>query len=410
MEAIKYSNTTNDEDNISKLPDFLIHHILSFVDVKQAVQTCILSKRWRYIWTSLPFLRFDDYADSLDFVEYVLSLRDNRCFDIRRFHLLRGRGSYGCNFIDRLRRWIIVVGRSNVEDIDVEFSGDISDEEDELHVPSCVSTCKSLTKLELYLSKCKISLPNSISLPRLKCLKLYKPSFDHDELITKLCTNSPFLEHLDLCGVSSTAPLNINISSLTLKHFELRISYHNSIHNTLRLCAPNLVYLVLSNLDYMLLEDVSSLVTADVGVQLKPRKPRKLKAEFPTIHAPDTLKSLKSLHNVKDLTMSFLPIKDVRRVQEILQEQPFQFSNLQRLKLQNISLSTDSMHAIASLVKISPIIESLKLEICQDVETGDNYNDSDTDESEPDEGSDLGSEPEQEMESDPHTSEVGSHE
>ncbi|KAI3872181.1 hypothetical protein MKW98_011673, partial [Papaver atlanticum] len=59
----------------------------------------------------------------------------------------------------------------------------------------------------------------------------------------------------------------------------------------------------------MLLEDVSSLVTADVRIQVKPRKPRKLKAEFPTIHAPDTLKSLKSLHNVKDITMSFQPLK-----------------------------------------------------------------------------------------------------
>ncbi|KAI3872180.1 hypothetical protein MKW98_011672, partial [Papaver atlanticum] len=56
---------------------------------------------------------------------------------------------------------------------------------------------------------------------------------------------------------------------------------------------------------------------------------------------------------------------DVRRVQEILQKKPFHFSNLQRLKLQKIILSTDSMHAIASLVKISPIIESLKLELCQ---------------------------------------------
>ncbi|KAI3872182.1 hypothetical protein MKW98_011674, partial [Papaver atlanticum] len=121
MEAInsQYSNTTNDEDNISKLPDFLIHHILSFVDVKQAVQTCILSKIWRTIWTSLPYLTFDGYTYILDFIESVLSLRDNRCSDIRRFHLLRGHWSYGCSFIDHLCRWIIVVVRCNVEDIDV---------------------------------------------------------------------------------------------------------------------------------------------------------------------------------------------------------------------------------------------------------------------------------------------------
>ncbi|XP_026410252.1 putative F-box/LRR-repeat protein At5g41840 [Papaver somniferum] len=423
MEAInsQNSNTTIDEDNINKLPDLLIHHILSFVKVKQAFQTCILSKRWRYIWTSLPFMNFDIsdlpqqsyrchyHLDRL--VDNVLSLRDNRCFDMRRFHLIGGYAAI--KSISHLHRWIISVARSNVEDIYVQFNGSYNNNDREFRVPDCVFTCKSLTKLELDLSmSCKIILPNFISLPRLRYLKLNNPSFDHDAL-TKLCTNFPLLEHLDSSGISSyeplninisshtlkhlslgvansSAPLNITISSLSLKHFEVHIGYHNSIHNTLRLCAANLVYLVLSNLDYMLLEDVSSLVTADVGVQLKPRK---LNAKFWRIHAPDTLKSLKSLHNVKDLTISLQPLKDVIRVQELLQEQPFEFSNLQRLKLQNISHSTDSMHAIASLVKISPIIESIKLELCQDVETSYNYNYSDTD-------------AEQEMESDPHTGEA----
>ncbi|RZC54057.1 hypothetical protein C5167_012917 [Papaver somniferum] len=410
----------------SKLPDLLIHHILSFVKVKQAVQTCILSKRWRYIWTSLPFLNFDIsdlpqqsyrcnyHLDRL--VDNVLSLRDNRCFDMRRFHLIGGYAAF--KSISHLRRWIIGVARSNVEDIYVQFYGSYNNNDREFRVLDCVFTCNLLTKLELDLStSCKIILPNFISLPRLRYLKLNNPSFDYDAL-TKLCNNCPLLEHLDLSGIrnseplninisshtlkhlslgvaNSSAPLNITISSLSLKHFEVHIGYHSSIHNTLRLCAPNLVYLVLSNLDYMLLEDVSSLVRADVGVQLKPRK---LNAKFWRIHAQDTLKSLKSLRNVKDLTISLRPLKDVRRVQELLQEQPFEFSNLQRLKLQNISPSKDSMHAIASLVKISPIIESIKLELCQDVETNYsynhnyNYNHSDTD-------------AEQEMESDPHTGE-----
>ncbi|KAI3872187.1 hypothetical protein MKW98_011679 [Papaver atlanticum] len=405
MEAIKKPRyNTNDDDQISKLPDFLIHHILSFVDIKQSVQTCILSKRWGNIWTSLPFLTFDrsvlsegGYPRFLDFVDYVLSLRDNRCFDIRRFHLLGGYGTYRCNFMDRLHRWIIVVARSNVEDLEVQYTGDISDDDDDFQVPSCVTTCKSLTKLELNLwTHGKIFLSNSISLPRLKYLKLKNTSFNHDELLTKLCSSCPVLEHLDLSGVSSTTPLNITISSLTLKHFELHIDYHKSIHNTLRLCAPNLVYLVLSNLDCMLLEDVSSLVTADVRVQAKSRQ---LNAELPTIHAPDTLEFLKALHNVKYLTISFRPVlKDVRGLQELLEKQPFQFSNLQSLKLQKISLSTNSMQVIASLLKISPIIESLALELCQYAKFDHGY--------ESDEGLNSGSESEQEMESDQHTGET----
>ncbi|KAI3852146.1 hypothetical protein MKX03_015606 [Papaver bracteatum] len=65
----------------------------------------------------------------------------------------------------------------------------------------------------------------------------------------------------------------------------------------------------------MLLEDVSSLFKADVGVQVKPRK--LLNVEFPSVNAAeDTLESLKALHNVKELTLSFQPLKDVENSDE----------------------------------------------------------------------------------------------
>lgn len=49
------------EDRISRLPDDLIHHILSFTHTKLAVQTCILSKRWQHIWATLPHLNLYKY-------------------------------------------------------------------------------------------------------------------------------------------------------------------------------------------------------------------------------------------------------------------------------------------------------------------------------------------------------------
>ncbi|XP_017238197.1 putative F-box/FBD/LRR-repeat protein At4g03220 [Daucus carota subsp. sativus] len=72
-----------DEDRISRLPDELIHRVLSFVDAKQAVQTCVLSKRWELVWTSLPFLRFGLYNYHKPivvskFMRHVLSNRNDQ--------------------------------------------------------------------------------------------------------------------------------------------------------------------------------------------------------------------------------------------------------------------------------------------------------------------------------------------
>ncbi|KAJ0666249.1 putative F-box domain, leucine-rich repeat domain superfamily, F-box-like domain superfamily [Helianthus annuus] len=70
-------------DRLSSLPDDLIHKILSFVSIKQAVETSVLSFRWRFIWTSMPYLSFSsEYFCMLlkfsGFVEHVLLGRNNQ--------------------------------------------------------------------------------------------------------------------------------------------------------------------------------------------------------------------------------------------------------------------------------------------------------------------------------------------
>ncbi|KAL1810502.1 hypothetical protein ACET3Z_027492 [Daucus carota] len=72
-----------DEDRISRLPDELIHKILSFVDAKQAVETGTLSRRWRLLWTTLPFLSFGPYQNSEPknvgkLIRHVLSKRNHQ--------------------------------------------------------------------------------------------------------------------------------------------------------------------------------------------------------------------------------------------------------------------------------------------------------------------------------------------
>jgi hypothetical protein len=46
-------------DRLSALPDCLLHTIMSSLKARQAVQTCVLSRRWRHLWRSVPCLDVD---------------------------------------------------------------------------------------------------------------------------------------------------------------------------------------------------------------------------------------------------------------------------------------------------------------------------------------------------------------
>ncbi|TVU24849.1 hypothetical protein EJB05_27309, partial [Eragrostis curvula] len=46
-------------DRISDLPDDLLLHVMFFLTLQEAVQTCLLSRRWKNVWASLMWLHFD---------------------------------------------------------------------------------------------------------------------------------------------------------------------------------------------------------------------------------------------------------------------------------------------------------------------------------------------------------------
>jgi hypothetical protein len=59
-EITETSLAGGDDDFIGALPDDVLRYLLSFLPSRNAVRTCVLAKRWRTLWKSVPALRIKD--------------------------------------------------------------------------------------------------------------------------------------------------------------------------------------------------------------------------------------------------------------------------------------------------------------------------------------------------------------
>uniref|UniRef100_A0A5B7BF76 F-box domain-containing protein n=1 Tax=Davidia involucrata TaxID=16924 RepID=A0A5B7BF76_DAVIN len=225
-------------DRISDLPDGILHHILSFLPIEFIAQTSVLSKRWRFLWRSYPFLDFSTVhppihnppintkrlhhlqTKAMEFVTTVLSRRDEDS-NIKTFRL-SGHLSLSC-LHDCIRR----VVKHSVEELELDVF--LSDHFD---LPRCLFACDSLKVLVLKPQtpnpKPEIRFPTShamvsTGLQSLQTLSLTCIQFrDSPTVVADLFSAScfPLLKTLflkDCKGID-----HLNISCPDLENLELR--------------------------------------------------------------------------------------------------------------------------------------------------------------------------------------------
>ncbi|XP_026382225.1 putative F-box/FBD/LRR-repeat protein At1g78760 isoform X2 [Papaver somniferum] len=335
-------------DRLSNLPESLIHHILSFIDMKYSVQTSVLSKRWRYIWTLLRTLSMhydysthrklhSDVDDYMYFVERVLMLRDNTC-DIQNFHLICHEDVEDFTEINfPLETWMLGVIRRKIQDLLLDLPLP-----QESNLPPCIFTCKTLTKLVLYCDSYKqtmVTLPNSFDLPNLRSLKLKWVAICDTDLTNKFLSSCPVLESL---AITRSFVNLTDINSPKLKYLTLKHNEYTAIGGqNVRFYAPLLKSFICESdmkheFDYAL-ENISSLVTCDITMAVDWIDKEEEPGAFEKFTAEDKV-------------MSDVP--------ELLDRHTFEYSNLRSLTLRPF-LSKECLPTITYLLKISPNIESL---------------------------------------------------
>ncbi|KAK3017567.1 hypothetical protein RJ639_006634, partial [Escallonia herrerae] len=261
-------NANGGIDRISGLPDEILYQILSFLPAKYAVLTCVLSKRWKYLWNFITNLDFDgssylnpnNYSEPPDlfcnFVDTVLENCNSAEIQTFRLHYHKTKIYHYCHKdIDhsRVSRWINDAISRNVMELDLDIHS--------LQLPCNFYSCETLTVLKLHTNSQRnvLVFPTSFCLPRLKILHIQSDSDLSDDITVNLFRNCPVLEDLFISAkFDYDRKMVYDISAPALKRLAMRLSVdsieeqeHKVVVN-----APNLEYL-----------DLHDEVLAEYGVQ-----------------------------------------------------------------------------------------------------------------------------------------------
>ncbi|KAH9651584.1 putative FBD-associated F-box protein [Citrus sinensis] len=207
--GVCYNVGGEDGDRLSNLPEPIIHHIFSFLETIDVVRASAVSRKWRYLWLSIPYLNFNVHnicSNPLerwslqttnekfkDFVNWVL-LFQNGSVSIHRFRL-------SClNRVDdyTFYRWIAVP----------------------IKLPRSLVTCESLVSLKLDFGNREhqgvLNLPTCVGFSRLKSLDLQHVEVLDYNLFREFLSSCPLLENLYTkeCFFHNFESLDISTTSL----------------------------------------------------------------------------------------------------------------------------------------------------------------------------------------------------
>ncbi|KAL5718476.1 hypothetical protein ACHQM5_011376 [Ranunculus cassubicifolius] len=272
------------EDRLSALPDEVIYHILSFLEMREVVKTCLLSNKWKCFWMSTPALRFDnggfdcdfpccDYHHTCSKCKACLMRRDrfkhfvNNVLNRRSSNLVKFQLEDQHKVNPALvNEWVNAALERKVQDLDISI-----DFTKILLLPEMLfSSDVKVLKLRL---KCNARVPNLMCAAAwIKKMDLEHVTLPDGNTNGELVLSFSALESLRVARCDITHLKVISISTPVLESLEMRkflTGKDRSWKCKIKTCTPNLKSLTV--LDYMWhvdsavnyhMENLSSIVRA----------------------------------------------------------------------------------------------------------------------------------------------------
>lgn len=217
-------------DRISNLFDDLLLKILSSLTSKDVVATMLLSKRWKFLWTMVPKLHFDDgfkdyfgeddvpYRVFQRYVDRFLVSHKSPVLETLKFRL-------GCwlSSTDDMSTWIRIAIARRVRELDIDRSFDADDYDFKL--PECPYTFEKLVVLKLHKS-ITLDVPGEVCLSSLKSLHLLSEQYRDEESHRKLLSGCPVLEELVFDKTRNNPVPSIYVIMPSLKRLSVLDTFH----------------------------------------------------------------------------------------------------------------------------------------------------------------------------------------
>ncbi|KAL3613179.1 hypothetical protein CASFOL_042965 [Castilleja foliolosa] len=185
-------------DRLTRLPQPILHNILSLLSQKDAVQTSLLSKSWRYLWHGRLNVEFRDEDMCLEenkefwsFVDKTLQRYLDQNLSLHKF--LVDIYHYEVDVV-LLQKWItVLIMNMGIKSLHLIFYCN-----DDFPLPLVVFQSESL--VELHLQHCNLSILKStdnVMLNNLQTLRLHYV-YITDEIFEKIISGCHLIENLDL--------------------------------------------------------------------------------------------------------------------------------------------------------------------------------------------------------------------
>ncbi|KAL3504729.1 hypothetical protein ACH5RR_034570 [Cinchona calisaya] len=342
------------EDRISQLPDDILILILSFLKLKEAAQTSVLSRRWPTLWVYNPRLEFDapkalqrtiqnfmvGKKERHNFVNWVNSIMQlHKGSTVDEFRLCFSLDKFSISQND-IAKWLDYSFKRKVQRLELDllkpYSSVSCDFPDRL-----LNTDIGLSTGLSHLNYCDSQLPGSIHFKPLRELILRCVNIT-GEAIEFFLHNCPFLEQLVVVESEKLGNLIVSGPSLMLKHLQIELCPNVE---SIKICDSNIVSLNISVVENLILTNVPKLTKLSV-------------LEWGLVDWSHVFSQLSCcLSQLEKFTLHTQP-KALAEVSDFPE-----LSQLKHLKIGADAFYDDSLMVFTSLIKACPYLQKFVLQL-----------------------------------------------